>query len=103
MYTRQYVTPTSNGSETTKGPAIANSDVPKKQQVASSLMARRHFCIESTLNQRSVSGPVHIALVGFQELRKLRQLKDENVRLKRLVADLTLDKHILQEVISKKL
>jgi putative transposase len=37
------------------------------------------------------------------ELRKLRQLEDENVRLKKLVADLTLDKHILQEVISKKL
>lgn len=33
------------------------------------------------------------------ELRKLRQLEDENARFKRLVADLTLDLHILQEVI----
>jgi putative transposase len=33
----------------------------------------------------------------------LRQLEDENVRLKKLVADLTLDKHILNEVIAKKL
>ena len=33
---------------------------------------------------------------GASELRKLRQLEDENARLKRLVADLTLDKHILQ-------
>jgi putative transposase len=32
-----------------------------------------------------------------------RQLRDENSRLKRLVADLTLDKHILGEVIRKKL
>ena len=40
---------------------------------------------------------------GGSELRKLRQLEDENVRLKRVVADLTLDKHILQEVIAKKL
>jgi putative transposase len=32
-------------------------------------------------------------------LRELRQLQDENARLKRLVDDLTLDKHILQEVI----
>ena len=41
--------------------------------------------------------------LGVSELRKLRQLEDENGRLKRLVADLTLDKHILQEVIAKKL
>ena len=41
--------------------------------------------------------------MGVSELRKLRQLEDENVRLKQLVADLTLDKHILQEVIAKKL
>jgi hypothetical protein len=40
---------------------------------------------------------------GVSELRKLRQLEDENVRLKKLVADLTLDKHILNEVIAKKL
>ena len=40
--------------------------------------------------------------IGVSELRELRQLRDENLRLKRLVADLTLDKHILQEVLSKK-
>lgn len=43
------------------------------------------------------------ASLGVTELRKLRQLEAENSRLKRLVADLTLDKHILQEVIAKKL
>lgn len=31
------------------------------------------------------------------ELRKLRLLKEENARLKRVVADLMLDRHILQE------
>ena len=41
--------------------------------------------------------------MGVAELRRLRQLEDENRRLKALVADLTLDKHMLQEVISKKL
>ena len=41
--------------------------------------------------------------LGTSELRKLKQLEDENRRLKRLVADLTLDKQILQEVLSKKL
>ena len=39
----------------------------------------------------------------LSELRKLRLLEGENVRLNRLVADLTLDKHILNEVIAKKL
>ena len=43
------------------------------------------------------------ASLRVSELRRLRQLEDENGRLKRLVADLTLDKHILQEVIAKKL
>jgi putative transposase len=41
--------------------------------------------------------------LGLTELRELRQLRDENARLKRVVADLTLDKHILGEVVRKKL
>ena len=41
--------------------------------------------------------------LGLTEIRELRQLRDENARLKRLVADLTLDKHILGEVIRTKL
>jgi putative transposase len=41
--------------------------------------------------------------MGIAELRRLRQLEDENRRLKQLVADLTLDRHMLQEVIRKKL
>ena len=41
--------------------------------------------------------------LGLTELKELRQLRDENGRLKRLVADLTLDKHILAEVVRKKL
>jgi len=40
--------------------------------------------------------------MGVAELRRLRQLEDENRRLKRLVADLTLDKQMLQDVLSKK-
>jgi putative transposase len=36
------------------------------------------------------------------ELRRLKQLEDENRQLKRLVADLSLDKHVLQDVLSKK-
>jgi putative transposase len=40
--------------------------------------------------------------MGILEVRELRQLRDENARLKRLVADLTLDRHVLQEVIKKR-
>ena len=43
------------------------------------------------------------ATLGLTEIRELRQLRDENARLKRLVAELTLDKHILGEVVRKKL
>ena len=43
------------------------------------------------------------AKLGLTEIRELRQLRDENTRLKKLVADLTLDKHILGEVVRKKL
>ena len=39
--------------------------------------------------------------LGVRELRELRQLKDENRRLKGLVADLSLDKSILQETLRK--
>jgi putative transposase len=41
--------------------------------------------------------------LGMTEVKELRQLRDENARLKRLVADLTLDKNILAEVVRKKL
>ena len=40
--------------------------------------------------------------LSASEVRRLRQLEEENARLKRVVADLTLDKNILQEVIRKK-
>ncbi len=40
--------------------------------------------------------------MGVTELRPCRQLEEENQRLKRLVADLSLDKEMLQEVIKKK-
>ena len=41
--------------------------------------------------------------MGVVELRRLRQLEEENRKLKQIVADLSLDKTMLQEVISKKL
>ena len=40
--------------------------------------------------------------LGITELRRLRQLEEENSQLKKLVADLSLDKQILQDVLKKK-
>ena len=42
------------------------------------------------------------AHLGVSELRRLRQLEEENSRLKRFVADLSLDKHMLSEALRKK-
>lgn len=39
--------------------------------------------------------------LGTAELRRLRQLEEENSRLKQIVADLTLDKQMLQDVLKK--
>jgi len=41
--------------------------------------------------------------MAMAEIRRLRQLEEENRKLKQLVADLTLDKVMLQEVLTKKL
>lgn len=40
--------------------------------------------------------------MGVTELRRLRQLEEDNHRQKRLLADLSLDKEMLQDVIRKK-
>jgi putative transposase len=40
--------------------------------------------------------------MGVAELRRLRQLEEENRKLKQLVADLSLDKRMLQDVLAKK-
>ena len=41
--------------------------------------------------------------LGVGKLRRLKLLEEENRKLKQLVANLSLDKHILQDVLSKKL
>ncbi len=41
--------------------------------------------------------------LGPSELRRLKQVEEENRQLKKLVADLSLDKLMLQDVLSKKL
>jgi putative transposase len=85
---------------------------------------RKRFSVEqivAVLKQAEVGVPVAelIRKVGISEqtfyrwrkeytglevdqVRQLKQLQEENARLKRLVADLTLDKTMLQEVLSEK-
>jgi putative transposase len=41
--------------------------------------------------------------LGVQEIRRLKLLEEENLKLKQLVADLSLDKLMLQDVLAKKL
>jgi putative transposase len=40
--------------------------------------------------------------MGVTELKRLRALEDENSQLKKLVADLSLDKQMLQDILKKK-
>jgi putative transposase len=41
--------------------------------------------------------------MGVAEVRRLKQLEDENTKLRKLVADLSLDREMLQDVIRRKL
>lgn len=88
-------------------------------------MKRKRFSVEqivAVLKQAEVGVPMAelIRKVGISEqtfyrwkkqyvglevdqVRQLKQLQEENARLKRLVADLTLDKVMLQDVLGKKL
>ena len=61
-------------------------------------ICRRHGISRETYYRwRSKYGGLEV-----NEARRLKQLEDENGRLKRLVADLTLDKQVLEFMLSKK-
>ena len=69
----------------------ADSGIPSEE------VARKHGIHQNTIyNWRSKYGGLDLS-----ELKKLKQLEDENRRLKRLVADLSLDNQILRDVNSK--
>ena len=50
-----------------------------------------------------IAQEVFVAGLGTEELRRLKTLEEENKRLKSLVTELSLDKQILQDVLSEKL
>ena len=61
-------------------------------------LARRHGVSQNTLyNWRKKYGGLEVS-----EARRLKQLEEENRKLKRIVADLTLDNAALKDVVSKK-
>ena len=80
-----------------------------EEQIAFALrQAESGTTIEEICRKMGVSEPTFYrwkkvyAGMGITEIRRLKQLEDENTKLKRVVADLTLDKAMLQDVLRKK-
>ena len=80
-----------------------------EEQIAFALrQAESGTTIEEICRKMGVSEPTFYrwkkvyAGMGVTEIRRLKQLEDENAKLKRVVADLTLDKAMLQDVSRKK-
>ena len=79
-----------------------------EEQIAFALrQAESGTTIEDICRKMGVSEPTFYrwkkvyAGMGMSEIRRLKQLEDENAKLKRVVADLTLDKAMLQDVLRK--
>ena len=67
--------------------------------LSASELCRKHGISDATFyNWRSKYGGMEVS-----EAKRLKQLEDENGRLRKLVADLSLDKDMLQDVIRRKL
>ena len=80
-----------------------------EEQIAFALkQAETGICVGEVCRKMGISEATFyswkkkFAGLGVTELRRLRQLEDENLRLKKLVADLSLDKEMLQEVLKQK-
>jgi putative transposase len=80
-----------------------------EEQIAFALrQADSGTTIEEICRKMGISEPTFYrwkkvyAGMGVTEIRRLKQLEDENGKLKRVVADLTLDKVMLQDVLRKK-
>jgi putative transposase len=79
------------------------------EQIAFSLrQAESGTAVAEICRKLGVSEPTfyrwkkQFAGMGTVEMRRLKQLEEENAKLKRLVADLSLDKTMLQDVLRKK-
>ena len=83
--------------------------VHREEQIAFALrQAEAGTPVEEVCRKMGVSEPSfyrwkkRFAGMGVPEIRRLRQLEEENRKLKQLVADLTLDKSMLQDVLRRK-
>ncbi len=79
------------------------------EQIAFALrQAESGTAVEEICRKMGVSEPTfyrwkkQFAGMGVPEIRRLKQLEDENAKLKKLVADLTLDRAMLQDVLKRK-
>lgn len=79
-----------------------------EEQIAFALrQAESGTTIEEICRKMGISEPTFYrwkkvyAGMGVAEIRRLKQLEEENAKLKRVVADLTLDKAMLQDVLQK--
>jgi putative transposase len=80
-----------------------------EEQIAFALrQAEAGTSVDELCRKLAISEPTfyrwkkRFAGMGVPEIRRLKQLEDENKRLKQLVADLTLDKAMLQDVVRRK-
>ncbi len=79
------------------------------EQIAFALrQAESGTAVEEICRKMGISEPTfyrwkkQFAGMGVPEIRRLKQLEDENGKLKKLVADLTLDRAMLQDVLKRK-
>ncbi len=77
-----------------------NSHAVAEEMVCSKSLARRRFRLSQATHfnrKKKYAGLLPT------EMRRLRELEDENSQLKKIVANLTLDREMLQDVIKRKL
>ena len=79
-----------------------------EEQIVAALKLAEGSSIDEVCRKMEISRATFFAWkkkfggMDVSDARRLKQLEDENRRLKQLVADLTLDKHMLSEALRKK-
>jgi putative transposase len=98
-----------SGISALKEAFIHEKDLYTEEQIAFALKLPetdthvREVCRKMGISEATFyNWKMKFAGLGLTELRRLRQLEDEKQRLKKLVADLILDKEMLQEILKQK-
>jgi putative transposase len=96
------------GLETEEPKPMKKSKFTTEQIVFALRQAEAGLGVEETCRKLGISQATFFRWkakygdLGPPEVRRLRQLEEENLKLKQLVADLSLDKRMLQDVLAKK-